>query len=155
MENNFYWELVQRDGTKLMIPPKFVKYVQDKMAAKEPIRTSTSIVPFSEIQAFRQSSKRERDERLIEDVAQAFGDPIITKREFPDGTADEAVATKWVKKEVSQNEWERYYSGNGYRKLDSEQGVVMVAFRVPTHLVDTSKVEYCTSEEIVNLTRSS
>jgi hypothetical protein len=151
--DEYFWELKLRDGTKIPIPPEFVGVVKRKMEAKEPITTSRSVIPFAQVDGFDKTAKKRTDNKLLEDVAVAFKEPLVRTREFADGTNDEAVSVKWVKKQVSQREWDTYYSKGSYKRLNSEAGIVIVAMLVPTHLVDTSRMEYCTSVELTELTK--
>lgn len=151
--DDYYWELLLRDGTKIPIPPKYVDMVRRKMVAKDPIPTSRKVIPFAQIESFDKTSRRQTDTKLLEDVAQAFGEPMARTREFSDGTADEAVAIRWVKKQVTQREWGKYYSPHGYRRINESGGITVVAWKQPIHQFDATRMEYCTPDEVIMLTK--
>jgi hypothetical protein len=150
--DDFYWELTLMNKDKILIPPEYVATVKRKWAAGEQITTSRQVVPAHQIVNFEQTSRRRAGANLIEQASQAFKEPIIRTREFSDGTTDEAVATKWVKKQITQREWEKYYAPHNYKRIWGEAGIVVVAFRCPTHLIDVNKVQYCTADEVEKLT---
>ena len=149
----YFWELTLMNKDKVLIPPEFVETVKRKWEAGQPIKTSRQVIPAHQITNFEKTSKQRSSPNLIEQAAQAFGEPMTRVREFSDGTSDEAVSVKWVKKQVTQREWEKYYSPHGYKRLNSSAGIVIVAFRAATHLIDTNKVQYCTQEDIQELTK--
>lgn len=154
MDLPFYWELTLMNGDKIPIPPEYVETVKQKMANKENLVMNRQIIPSHQITNFEQTSRIKRDPTLIEDVARAFSEPIVNERKFVDGTGDEAVAAKWVKKQVSQKEWGKYYSGSpGYKLLSNEGGVVTMACIVPTHLINYARVQDCNAVEIAQLTK--
>lgn len=150
-DEDYYWNLTLRDGRVIPIPPKAIDVVKRKMATREPIITSESSIPFSLIQSFDKSSRRAGQQSLLEEVAQAFGEAIITQ----DEDNNDMVKARWVKKQVTNQEYASYYSkGHMYRKLGAtDGGMVWVAFVVATHLMDSTKVEYCSREDIKQLTR--
>ncbi len=139
-----YWELVRKDGSIVYITPNLVQKVQAKMDARAPIHTKNNgTILYHEIQYFRPSDKLVQT-TLLEEVAQAFKEPIFT---------DGGIASKWVKKDVPTTKWEKIYAPNGYARLREADGYVTVAWRLATHDVDLSKHSYCTSEEITALER--
>lgn len=153
MSDGYYWELTLMSGDKIPIPPEYVDVVKQKWANKENIATSRQVIPAHQIVNFEQTSRRRVEGKLLEEVARAFKDPIVKERRYADGSTDEAVKARWVKKDVTQREWDKYYSANGYKLLRRDAGVVTVAFVVAAHLVDLDRVEYCTKEEEAKLTK--
>lgn len=145
----YFWELVLKDGTRYEIPPKFVEAVRARMDAKEAVSLRSAVIPYSEIGAFRQTNKAQSDQSLLTEAAQAFRQPIATKIGV-NGILYDGIEARWVKKEVTSREWSRFYAPSGYRKLDESGGMVTVAFRLPTHLIDPS-LGYCTDEEVAQL----
>lgn len=138
--DSYYWTLTLKDGTTLAIPPSAVSVVKRKLEAREPVNTTNQVILYSEIKGFEKSSRRYTAVPLLEEVAQAFREPMVTD--------DNAIKARWVKKEVTTSEYEKYYSKNGaYRKLGGDSGLVMIAFVVPTHLIDTNRMDYVTKEE--------
>lgn len=141
----FYWELIQHDGTRLEIPPSGVESIKRRMDNGQPIHTAHSgSIPSNQIKAFRPTEKPFSDQLLIEEVAQAFDEPIME---------GESVQARWVKKHVTQNKWEKFYSPSGYKILRQENGMVVVGFRVPTHLINPSVTPYCNEQEITLLNK--
>lgn len=143
--DEYYWDLILRDGRTVPIPPKFVSIVKRNMIERRPILTSNETIPFAQIQGFERTSKKKRDEELQEGVARAFNEPIVT---------DDGVKARWVKKSVARNEYEKRYSKHTfYRYLGEEEGMVTVAMILPVHRIDTSYMEYCTTAEEQQLNR--
>lgn len=145
-ENDYYWRLTLRDGREVDIPPKYVDIVKRKMDDREPIHTTSGSIPFSSIDSFDRTSRRFTDTALLEGAAQAFKEPLFTE--------SGGVAARWVKKVVSQHEYDRKYSKSPqYRRLQDNDGMVVIAFVIPTHLFNKSLMEYCTEEEERTLER--
>lgn len=143
---NHYWELTLRDGTKVQIPPEGVEVVQRRWDQGRPISTRRQVIPPNQIVSFEQTSRVKTDVPLIEAAAQAFKEPM---EEEVNGEI--VIQARWVKKQVTQREWEKFYSASGYKRLPDEGGMVVVAFRLPTHQID-SKVSYCSDSDIKVLT---
>ena len=139
----YYWDLTLQDGTVIPIPPVGVPVVNRKMVVREPIKTTTMTIPFSDIKSFRQSSKRFSNLPLLDQAAIAFGEPVFNE--------DGAVKVRWVKKQVTQMEYNKYYAKGSYQKLGNEEGMVTVAFRLPLHKINLTKVQHCTNEEVKTL----
>jgi hypothetical protein len=146
----YYWELVLKDGTRYEIPPSAVETVRDRMGAREPVNLKSAVIPYSEIGAFRKTNKAVSTQPLLEEAAQAFRQPITTEIEM-NGKLYDGVEARWVKKEVTSREWSRFYAPSGYRQLDESGGMVTVAFRLPTHLIDQRLLMYCTAQEVAQL----
>lgn len=141
---NYYWEIVQFDGTLTEIPPNAVEVVKRRWDNNQPIHTTTQTIPANQIKSFHQTTKP-FGQNLLETAAQAFKEPIYTE--------DGAIQAKWVKKTVPQKVFQKlYYATPAYKTLQSESGQVTVAFLVAVHDIDTSKVQYCSEEEIRQLT---
>lgn len=139
----FYWEIVQRDGSVTLVPPKSVEVVKRLMAHRQAIPTKFATIPYANIEVFRQTDKLYTDQRLLEDVSRAFREPEIAE--------DGSMMARWVKKYVSHEKWSKHYSTIGYKYLGDQNGMAVIAFRVPIHLVDTDKVMFCTEEEVEKL----
>jgi hypothetical protein len=140
---DFYWELEQFDGTTTEIPPQVVDTVKRRLNDKDMINLKTMSIPANQVKSFKQTSKRYTDQLLIEDVARAFDEPILN--------ADGSIVCKWVKKNVTQNEYNKFYSQSGYKKIGTDGSMVTVAFRLPVHSVDLNVLEYCTDDEVQQL----
>jgi len=147
MEEEFFWELVQRDGTVLEIPPEAVATVKKRWEAGQPIHTKYSgSIPSNQIVAFRPTDKQANQQPLLEEVARAFNEAVLEERD-----GDTVIITKWVKKRVPQAKFNKYYSHSGYKKLSEEGGIVTIAWRQPVHQVDPTVVKYCDEQEIQQL----
>ncbi len=142
---SFYWELAQRDGTLLDIPPNLVPEIKKRMDSGQVIHTNSMSIPISEVKYFRQTEKPYSTVPLIEAAARAFREPMYAQ--------DGSIKVKWVKKEVPGRVFAKRYSQiPAYRKLDEEGGMVMVAFKLPIHQIDHSLLQECTTEEVRELT---
>jgi hypothetical protein len=146
IQDNHYWALKTRDGITINIPPKAVEVVKRRWDSGQPIHTSTQTIPANQIVSFEKTARTKTDIPLIEAAAAAFNQPIITEA---------GVASRWVKKDVSQGEFSQFYSKNpSYRKLSGDGGLVVVAFKLPVHLFDSSKLQYCSDIDIKQLTNN-
>ena len=136
----YYWELKTYDGQTIEIKPGSVDVVRRRLANGEPINTASVTIPAKQVQSFNKTDKRYTDQALIDSAAQAFREPQIKETGH--------IEAVWVKKLVTHDKYNRYYSASpGYKKLGEVSGMVEVAFQLPVHLVDTSKVSYCTAQD--------
>lgn len=141
----YFWELVQRDGTITLIPPAGVELVKKRMANKDPINTRTETIPYAQIDHFRVTDKPFSSQTLLEAAARAFNDPQITEG---------GIKARWVKKTVTAANYAKHYSNiPAYRKLADEGPMVVIAFRLPVHSIDPESMSYCTEDEIDKLGR--
>ena len=144
--DNHYWELKTKDGASIQIPPSAVDIVKRRWDAGQPIHTTARTVPPRDIVSFEKSTKILSEVPLVEAAAQAFNEPIVSEN---------GIVARWVKKDVTQGEFNQFYSKNpAYRKLKNDAGLVVVAFKLPVHLCDESKVQYCTNDDIMSLTNN-
>lgn len=152
---DYYWLLTygSRDDLKhIYIAPGSVEGVQHKWNRGEPIHTPHGSVPARDIRSFEPSDRPYGEQRLLQEAAQAFKEPIIHTTEVK-GTIYESVNAKWVKQVVTQSKWERYYNAiDAYHKLDDDGVRVTMAFLVPTHLINEMRTPLCTNKEIDLLT---
>lgn len=154
MEHEYYWQLIERDGTTTDVPPKHAPTIQKRLADQQVINFSTRSIPHHQVTKFAQSDKIFTDQKLLAEAAQAFRSPIIVNRTFPDGTTDVAVQCRWVKRNVTNERYDKYYSKQpGYHKLRDYNSMAVIAYVVPTHQVNTLETEYCTPDEIKGLTK--
>lgn len=150
-QEEYFWMLVTKDGRQVKIPPAAVEQVRRKIAARESIATTTITIPFSEVKSFHKTAEKMVTVPLLEEAAKAFGEPIET--EFDDGT--KGIKVRLIKKQVTAEEWSRYYSKGSYKRLeDGDAGLVWIAFWLPAHQVDSTKHSYCTPEEIRKIQQS-
>lgn len=147
----YYWELEQFDGTTSRIPPDAVDVIKRRWQEGQPINLTGMSIPANQIKKFAITDQPFTDQLLLEDVAQAFGEPIIASVETPYGYMDEAIQCRWVKKSVTNDKWNRYYSDNpAYKFLEETGGMTVVAFIMPSHL--KGSVDNCSPDEIKILT---
>lgn len=144
-DNNYYWRLELRDGRIIDIPPRYVETVKRKMDSRQPIHTSDGSIPFAQVVSFNRSSKEFTDRTLMEGVAQAFNEPLVTD--------DNSVKAKWAKKRMTRSEYEKQAKGTTYRRIGEEENFIIVAFVIPTHRFDKSYMMECTDDEIRLLER--
>lgn len=143
--SEFYWELKTYDGQSVEIKPGDVEVVRRRLGNGDAINTTTATIPAKQVVSFAQTDKRYVDQALLDAASQAFREPQLT---------DDGVVSKWVKKSVTRDKWNRYYSANpAYRKI-GEGSMVEIAFRLPVHQIDVNLVSYCTPDEELALTQS-
>lgn len=143
--DEYYWEIVERDGTTTRIPPDSVAVVQRRWTEGQPIHTRTRSIPANQIQSFRVTGERYSSVPLIEAAAQAFNDPVQVKLD----SGEVAVKARWVKLVVPMERWGRYYSQSiGYKLLTEMNGMAVIAFRKAIHDIDPNKTPYLTDDEI-------
>jgi hypothetical protein len=132
------WIIERRSGEQIKIRDQNADYIKKRMAEG----SGNIIMPdgafrVSDIKDFR---KLPDSPNIIEDVARAFKDPIIT----PVG-----IASRWVKKNVSKRDWDMKLSKQpGYRILSSDSTYVTVGFVLPVHQIDYRQVSDCAESEI-------
>lgn len=137
----YYWEIVERDGTVTKIPPHNVAVVQRRWTALQPIHTITRSIPAQQIVSFHITAERYDTVPLLEVVAQAFNDPMYTD--------SGAVKARWVKQTVPMERWQRYYSASpAYRFLGELNGMAQIAFIKPIHEIDVNSTPYLTDDEL-------
>lgn len=145
----FYWELIQFDGERIEIAPQYVEQIKRKMANNEPIQTTTAMIPANQVKKFQVTDKMFTSQPLLEAAAQAFKEPVITEK-----NGEELIESRWVKKTVTKDRWGRYYSQSpGYKFLNDDSGMAVIAFRLAIHDIDSGKTPYCTEDEVRVLTK--
>lgn len=143
MEDNFEWELVTKDGRSFTVPSDKAAIVKRRWDAKEPIHFTNESINYYEIERFNKTGKTPTTVPLLAQAARAFDEPMFH---------DEAVKWEWVKMPVSQRDYSKRYSlSPGYKRLDAENGMVVVAFKQPIHQIDPYKTQICSQEEITRL----
>lgn len=138
------WVLPLRDGTTIKIPPSKVANINKLVEAKEPIRIEGRLVLYQELAGGPRLYVPDPIEPgLLEDYAKATGTPVLN-------TLGE-VECDWIKETVSANRWNKYYSQfASYFKLGNSYESVVIAYRIPKHLVQNSH-EKCTITEVQQL----
>lgn len=163
----YYWELkygTRDDMRSALIAPDKVEVIAKRLGNGDPIYLSTAVIPANQVRSFEQTDKAYGQQKLLEDASQAFKEPIETdmgEQNFlkADGTTGtvhyKGIKGRWVKMEVTQNKWEKFYSAiAGYKLLRIEGGIATVAFILAVHDINQQKTPYCTEQEIQQLTRS-
>jgi hypothetical protein len=153
----YYWEIILRDGTTYEIKPQVVDLVRKRMAEKMPINLRSATIIPSDIVKFRQTDKPANQPPLLEEAAQAFREPIYTETIVDYGGEPykyTGVQARWVKKRVTQAQWQNYHSKTMDKRLDDEDGMVVIAYVLPVHSIDLNEVQYCTEDEVAKLSRS-
>lgn len=141
---NNYWHIELYSGEIIKVKPDAnnVSMIQNKIAKQAgAITTPTRSIVIKDIKDFRLSDEPVIDQKLLEDVSQAFNEPVYT----PEG----AVAAKWVKKSIPKRRWHSFFEYiPAYRLLREDDMFAVVAFRVPTHLIDHQRVQELSPDEL-------
>jgi hypothetical protein len=138
------WVLPLRDGTKIKIPANKLARINEKIANKEAIITGDRTVLYADLAGGPQRYQPEIPApELLAQAAVAFGAPMLT--------SSGAVQCVWIKQTVSAQQWNKYYSQFAtYHKLGNSYDSVVVAYRMPQHLVD-NLTEKCNLTEVQSL----
>lgn len=157
--DQFYWKLEYGDFNDLksvMIPPASVEQVKRRWEQGQPINLNTGSIPPNQIRSFEITDRPFGEvPRLAESAAQAFHEPIYHPVTGIGLVEEQAIEVRWVKKLVTRQQWEKKFSAiPGYTFLGEYNGMALVAFRVATHDIDLTKVDYCTEDEISQLTHN-
>lgn len=162
------WEIKLWDGGIIPVKPENVGYVQSTLKRGDGfIQTSTMSINIKDIKEFSESDKVIQNQRLLEDGARAFKEPIYVsmgkvrydtshKAEKPHIVEIEYTGIKgaWVKKSISRKSWDSYYSKiSGYRLLDENDTHVIIAFVLSTVDIDYDRVQSVTPDESLRLAR--
>lgn len=143
--SDFYWELVQHDGTRLEVPPTHVDEIKKRMDSGSIIHTNSMSIPINQIKYLRQTERLYNPRPMLEAAAQAFKEPLYAE--------NGSIKARWVKKDVPQRVYNKKYDAiPAYRKLGSGSGMVTVAFKLPIHQIDHNILQECTDEEVKSLT---
>lgn len=143
---NYYWNLELKDSTVIKVAPKFVDSVKKRINNGENIFTKDRLVFPREIESFKKTDKIYSDKELLLAVAQAFKEPQFNE--------EGEIVSVWVKRDITNERWNRYFINlPGYRLLD-KNGMVTIAYRLPVHLVDNTKTSYCTIEDVRKVTKN-
>lgn len=143
-KGEYYWEIITREGDKITIPPSGVEIVKRRWDAGQPIHTTHRTISAGQIKSFEKTSRLTRpNQLLLEGASQAFNEPLINE--------DGSIQAKWVKRRITPQEWEKYYAPSGYRRLADDEGMVVIAFKLAIHDIDSERVDYCSPQEIRKL----
>jgi hypothetical protein len=146
--SDFYWELTYgdfRDLKRVKLPPAAVGVVRRRWDRGEPVHIAgRASIPANQIRSLEKTSEPFGQPLLLEEAARAFNEPLYNE--------EGAIQSKWVKKPVTHDRYNRYYAAlPAYHRLADEGDMAMMAFRVPTHLIDYTIVSDCTDEETKRL----
>lgn len=122
--SEYYWALTLKDKTSIDIPPAMVPVVKRKITNRESINMRTRAVLYAEIESFVKTSKVYTEQALVEAASQAFREPLINE--------DGSIQAKWVKRSVTASDAARMPH---YKRLPDEDGMIVVAYRLPTHQI--------------------
>lgn len=143
--DNRIWELKTKGGEVLEIPGTHADTVKRRWDAGQPIHTSGGSVDAKMIASFEPTSRQSGQLALQAEAAQVFGEAIAT--------SDTSVEARWVKKAVTTKEFAKHYSNiPAYHPLENNNGMVTIAFKLATHNVDPSNLQYCSQQEVQKLT---
>jgi len=143
MNTDYYWfiELYSGEIIKVKPEPININRIQKMLSSQQgAITTPTRSIIVKDIKDFRISEERYTDQKLLEETAQAFDEPVLN----PDGS----VICRWVKKSVPRRRWDTYYRFQSSCKLlyDGESFVV-IAFFIPVHQINHQFVQELTPDE--------
>lgn len=128
-----YWIIELWNGEKIRVQPKNASAVQDRVARGDGfLKTPEMTINVKDIKNFNKSDEIYTDQKLLGDASRAFGEPVAGE--------DGAVQATWVKKAVPKRRWENFYRFNeAYRIFeDVDPNMVLIMFKVPTHLLSES-----------------
>jgi hypothetical protein len=150
---DFYWEIVEYDGTVTYIPPSMVDVVKKRRDNGQPINTNIRSITPNQIKKFQITNRPYSQAALPtgdieEEVSQAFKQPAYTT---VDG--EQMIRGRWVKKTVTMDKWNRYFSQlPAYKFLEESSGMAVIAFKLALHDIDVYTTPYCTPDEVTRLT---
>ena len=142
-----YWILKLWDGEEIKVKPDNVKLIQDKISTGEgAITTPNRSILVKNIRDFVESDDLYTDQKLIEDSARAFKEALINP--------DESVVIRWVKKDVTKRQWDKYYSQHiAYKKLNDSDSHVTIAWKQPVHLINPELMSELSQEDELNMSK--
>jgi len=145
----YYWIIETWEKDTIRVKPQYANAVQDKIASGEGfIRMPNRSINVKDIKSFEQSDIIVSDRKLLTEASEALSIPVVTQLQ----NGDETVSATWVKKNVKQSRYDKYYRNHpSYIPIADNGTSVTVAFVVPSHLVDPERVTKMTPEEISRL----
>lgn len=152
----YYWYIVTKQGDKVRVKPTEANLHHIKQKLQQGsghIITRTQTINVYDVKEFYESDEPVvQVERLIgdglaEDAARAFNEPLLSE--------DDEVICKPVKRQVSRKRWDQHYSKfSSYTVLEDSGDHLVIAYWLPTHLVDLHKHSLCEPAEIARIARS-
>lgn len=140
----FYWHLIKWDNEIILVKPQNAEYVQSLLSKGDGfIRTPDRSIAVKDIKDFVVSGESYTDQKVIDGALQAFNNPVINE--------DGSIKSVWVKRGVSQREFEKKFSYGSYKILSSLNGYIMMAYKIPIHLMNNEVVEECSPQEVLRM----
>lgn len=144
-----YWHLELWDKEIIKIAPKGDNVINIQNELKKPQGTIVMpdrVINIKNIKEFRLSDEHYTDQKLLEETSLVFNDPQLNK--------DGSVKSRYVKKGVPRRKWDTFYRYNSaYKMLGEDGNYVMIAFIVPVHQIDHSKVQELTPNDLMSLSK--
>jgi hypothetical protein len=146
----YYWHIETWDKEIIKVKPDpqaDIDYIQQLISKGEgAVLTPTRSISVKNIKDFRLSDEPYVNQKLLETNNALLGRPTYTK--------EGSVIARWVKKQVPARRWQSFYSANpAYHLLSSDNSLVTMAFLLPIHLIDHSKVEELSDDEEYKLSK--
>lgn len=142
MKQEYYWHLELYSGEIIKVKPvqNTIKTIQLKIGKQEGAITSkTRSIPTKDVKDFRVSDEPYIDQELLESGLQAFDEPLVIEG---------SIAARWVKKTVPLRRWDQYYRQiPAYRLLEQNDNYATIAFLMPVHEIDNTRVHPVTAVE--------
>lgn len=144
MQNYWHLELWDKEVIKVRPDADKIKFIQAILAKGEGmITTPTRSINVKDVKGFQVSDEVYTDQKMIEGIAKAFNEPILTEY---------GVKSKWVKKSVPRRRWDSHYRFiPAYKMLVENDSYVVIAFKVPVHQINPLNVEELSPREILSL----
>lgn len=142
----FYWLIEKWDKETIKVKPENARLIQSLITKGEGfIRTTTRTINVKDVKSFDESDIPYSDQKLLESSSRAFNSEL-----YSNVNDEEMVQAKWVKKPVSHKKYESFYKYNSaYKHIDENDKNIIVAFLVPTHLINSKRVTELTPYEIL------
>lgn len=146
MDGVNYWQIELWSKEKIDVKPENVQYVQKALQKGDGfIITATRSINIKDIKDFSESDKPYRDQKLIEDSAIAFREPLYEGN---------SVKGRYMKIHISKRAWDREKSHiPGYRLLENQDNYVSAAILVPIHQINRDTMFDLTPDEELRLAR--
>lgn len=144
----YYWEIELWDKEIIKVKPdaEKIKYIQELLAKGEGMLTTpTRSISVKNIKDFHVSDEVYTDQKLLEGASQAFNEPIET----PEG-----IESRMVKKSVPRRRYDTHFRHiSAYRVLEEGDNSVVLAFKLPTHQIDHTRVQELSPTEEFRLAK--
>lgn len=139
-----YWILETWEKEIIYIGPKGAEQVKQRFLEGRDVDLGNRIIIYKNIKDFRESDRVWSDRK---ELSTGSSEDIHA---LPSYTKDGSIVCQWVSKVVPRREWNTYYAPTGYKMLNQTEGQVLIAFRLPIHMIPTT-VNICNTDEIYQL----